>query len=97
MVSYCPLLRGGDLFATPAIAEAARRHGKTPAQVVLRWHVQQDGVAAIPRSSKEERIAENLDIFDFALSEAEMAAILALGSANSRICDFGFSPRWDKP
>ena len=97
MVSYCPLFRGGDLFETPAVADAARRHGKTPAQVVLRWHVQQAGVAAIPRSSRKERIAENLDIFDFALSEAEMAAIFAPGVANSRICDFGFSPQWDKP
>ena len=96
-VSYCPLFRGNALFGEPAVAEAARRHGKTPAQVVLRWHVQQDGVAAIPRSSRKERIAENLNIFDFALSEAEMAAISSLGSANSRICDFGFSPQWDRP
>ena len=97
MVSYCPLFRGRALFGEPAITEAARNHRKTPAQVVLRWHVQQEGVAAIPRSSNEDRIAENLDIFDFALSDAEMAAISALGSANSRICDFGFSPRWDRP
>lgn len=96
-VSYCPLFRGGALFDEPAIALAARGHGKTPAQVVLRWHVQQDGVAAIPRSSDRGRIAENLDIFDFALSDAEMEAISALGSANSRICNFGFSPQWDKP
>lgn len=97
MVSYCPLFRGGDLFGTPAIAEAARRHGKTPGQVVLRWHVQQPGVAAIPRTSRKERLAENLDIFDFALSEAEMAAISALQAANRRLCDFAFSPAWDRP
>jgi diketogulonate reductase-like aldo/keto reductase len=97
MVSYCPLFRGGALFAETAVAEAARHHGKTPAQVVLRWHIQQDGVAAIPRSSKRERIAENIDIFDFALTEAEMAAISGLRPANRRICDFAFSPQWDRP
>lgn len=97
MVSYCPLFRGGALFGEAAIAEAARSHGKTPAQVVLRWHVQQDGVAAIPRSSRKERVSENIDIFDFALTEDEMAAISNLRSANSRICDFGFAPDWDQP
>jgi diketogulonate reductase-like aldo/keto reductase len=97
MVSYCPLFRGRALFSERAVADAARRHGKTPAQVVLRWHVQQDSVAAIPRTSKKERLAENLDIFGFALSETEMSAISALGSANSRICDGGFSPQWDLP
>mgnify|MGYP002386795508 CR=1 FL=1 len=97
MVSYCPLFRGGGLFETPAVADAARRHGKTPGQVVLRWQVQQPGVAAIPRTSRKERLAENLDIFDFALSEAEMAAISALQAANRRLCDFAFSPEWDEP
>ena len=59
--------------------------------------VQQPGVAAIPRTSRKERLAENLDIFDFALSEPEMAAISALQAANRRLCDFAFSPEWDKP
>ncbi len=95
VVSYCPLARGADLFAAPPVAAAAARHGKRPAQVVLRWHVQQAGVAAIPRSSNPGRVAENLDVFDFALDEAEMAAISALRSRNHRICDFDFSPDWD--
>ncbi|QDZ03443.1 aldo/keto reductase [Nitratireductor mangrovi] len=95
MVSYCPLYRGGALFAEPAIAEAARRTGRTPAQIVLRWHVQQDGVVAIPRTTRKERLAENAAIFDFTLTEDEMAAISALSSAQSRICDFAFSPEWD--
>jgi len=95
MVSYCPLARGADLFAVPAIAAAAARHGKTPAQIVLRWHVQQEGVAAIPRSTNPTRIAENLAVFDFALDAGEMAGISALRSRGYRICDFEFSPRWD--
>lgn len=57
--------------------------------------MQQDGIAAIPRSSKAERIAQNLAVFDFELSDGEMAAITALRSRNHRICDFEFSPKWD--
>lgn len=95
MTSYCPLARGGDLFAEQAIVEAARKHGKTPGQIALRWHVQQDGVVAIPRTTKRERLAENFAIFDFALTDAEMQAISALGAKNQRICDYDFSPSWD--
>lgn len=95
MTSYCPLARGGDLFAEQAIVEAAQKHGKTPGQIALRWHVQQDGVVAIPRTTKRERLAENFAIFDFALTDAEMQAISALGAKNQRICDYDFSPSWD--
>lgn len=97
MVSYCPLARGGDLFAEPAVAETAARHGRTPGQIVLRWQIQQDGVVAIPRSARPERVVENAGIFDFALDDAEMAAISALRAANRRICDFDFAPAWDAP
>jgi diketogulonate reductase-like aldo/keto reductase len=60
-----------------AIAAVAQSHGKTPAQVMLRWHLQQ-GRSAIPKSTNPARIAENFDVFDFELSEAELAAIDAL-------------------
>ncbi len=96
VVSYCPLARGTELFAQGPVTEAAARHGKTPAQVVLRWHVQQDGVAAIPRSSHPDRIRENLEVFDFALDAGEVAAIDALRPRALRICDFEFSPEWDR-
>ncbi len=96
VVSYCPLARGTELFAQGPVSEAAARHGKTPAQVVLRWHVQQDGVAAIPRSSHPDRIRENLEVFDFALDAGEVAAIDFLRSRALRICDFEFSPEWDR-
>ena len=95
LVSYCPLARGGELAAEPAIAAAAERLDRSPAQIVLRWHVQQIGVAAIPRSSRPERIAENLRVFDFSLSDEEMASISALRARGLRICDFEFSPNWD--
>ena len=90
MVSYCPLFRGGDLLSEPAVSAAAARHGKSPGQVVLRWHVQQEGVAAIPRTTKKERLAENFAVFDFALSAGEMAAISALAGANLRLCEHTF-------
>lgn len=95
VTAYCPLGRGTALLAEPAVRAAAERHGRTPAQVVLRWHVQQEGVAAIPRSSNPARIAENLAVFDFALEPDEMAAISALRARHHRICDFEFSPEWD--
>lgn len=95
MVSYCPLHRGGGLLGTEEVLAASRNHGKTPGQIVLRWHVQQDGVVAIPRTSKPERLSENADIFDFELTADEMASISSLAGKGNRICDFDFSPKWD--
>lgn len=95
VVSYCPLARGAELFSEPAVAAAAGRHGKSPAQIVLRWQVQQEGVVAIPRSSNAERIVQNLNVFDFALDAEEMTSIDALRVRHHRICDFEFSPEWD--
>ncbi|QPC87489.1 aldo/keto reductase [Mesorhizobium sp. NBSH29] len=94
-VSYCPLYRDGGLLREPAVMDAASRHRRTPGQVILRWHVQHQGVVAIPRTSRIERLAENAALFDFELSQAEMASITALAERNSRICDYGFSPKWD--
>jgi len=63
----------------PVIGDIAQSHGKTPAQVMLRWHLQQ-GRSVIPKSTKPQRIAENLDVFDFDLTTEELAAIDALGT-----------------
>lgn len=95
VTSYCPLGRGGDLFTEPAVAAAAARVGRSPAQVVLNWQIGQDGVVAIPRTSNPDRLAENLAVFDFELTGAEAAAISALASRGLRICDFDFAPVWD--
>jgi 2,5-diketo-D-gluconate reductase A len=79
-ITFYPGWGGGDrrnVMQDPAIAAVARAHGKTPAQVMLRWHLQQ-GRSAIPKSTNPARIAENFDVFDFELSEAELAAIDAL-------------------
>lgn len=75
--SWTPIGKGGELMREPPVAAAAKRLGKTPAQVVLRWHVQL-GLLPIPKSSNPQRLAENLAIFDFELTGDEMAAITAL-------------------
>lgn len=64
-------------FADASLAEIGRRHGKTASQVMLRWHIQQ-GRQVIPKSTRTARVAENFDIFDFALGSEELAAIDAL-------------------
>lgn len=69
--------KGSDPLKDRTIATLAEKHGKTPAQIVLRWHLQ-NGVSAIPKSFNAKRIAENFDIFDFALASDDMAAISAL-------------------
>ncbi|WP_227453557.1 MULTISPECIES: aldo/keto reductase [unclassified Paenarthrobacter] len=66
-----------NVMEDPTIADVARKHGKSPAQVMLRWHLQQ-GRSAIPKSTNPARIAENFDVFDFELSAEELAAIDAL-------------------
>jgi diketogulonate reductase-like aldo/keto reductase len=77
--AWYPLGHGSaQLLAEPAIASAAAAHGKSPVQVVLRWHVQR-GIVAIPKSTNPAHITANLDVFDFTLTDAEMAAIDALG------------------
>ena len=74
--SWTPLGQGRSFDAAPVQA-AARRTGKSPVQVILRWHVQ-IGASVIPRSTRTEGLAENLALFDFSLTEAEMSAIATL-------------------
>ena len=69
--SWAPIGSGRDLLREPTIADIARAQGKTPAQVVLRWHVQL-GLVAIPRTSNPSRLPENLDVFDFQLSPEDL-------------------------
>ncbi len=68
---------GESVLDEPVVHDAARHHGKTPAQIVLRWGVQR-GTAVIPKTTRPERLAENLAIFDFSLSPNEMQAISGL-------------------
>ena len=84
--AWSPLGAGNDLLEEPVLVSLAERYGKSPAQIVLRWHIEL-GVVSIPRSRNPRRIAENIDIFDFALTQEEVAAISAL--------DTGEEPRVD--
>jgi diketogulonate reductase-like aldo/keto reductase len=74
--TWRPLCQG-DLLTEPIVCEVARKHGKTAAQVVLRWHVEQ-GLVPIPKSVNAKRLAANIDIFDFRLTTEEVAAISGL-------------------
>ncbi|WP_030292886.1 aldo/keto reductase [Streptomyces katrae] len=80
--AWSPLGQGKELLTLPAVAEAAARHGRSPAQVVLRWHLQLGNIA-IPKSVTPSRIRENLDVFGFELDAADLAALDALGSGSS--------------
>lgn len=95
LTAYCPLARG-RVQDDAVLARIGRAHGRTPAQVALRWLIQQDGVIAIPRSSRPEHARTNLAVFDFELSPSEIAEITALGTAAGRIGKPDFAPAWDK-
>src|SRR3954471_16886977 len=75
--AWSPLGRGHGLLDRPEVLAVAEAHGRTPAQVVLRWHVQL-GLVVIPKSVHPERIRENFDVFGFELTDDEMAALSAL-------------------
>ncbi|HMM88013.1 aldo/keto reductase [Bradyrhizobium sp.] len=93
LVAYNPLAKG-RIKNDRALLRIGDRYRKTAAQIGLRWLVQQ-GVAAIPRTSKLERLSENIEIFDFELSDEDMQEISAMGTAGGRLTDAGFAPKWD--
>ncbi|MBP8936954.1 MAG: aldo/keto reductase [Agrobacterium sp.] len=87
----------GKVFNDAVLKDIGARHGKSVAQVVLRWLVQQEGVIALSKTVGEARAVENFAIFDFALSADEMAAIHALAVPGGRIVSpDGLAPVWDK-
>jgi len=75
--AWSPLGQGGGELTDPVITALADKHGKTPAQVILRWHLDR-GDVVFPKSTHRERLAENFDVFDFALSEDEVTSLNAL-------------------
>jgi len=78
-VAWSPLANANDLLQASVLAEIAERYGKSPVQVVLRWHVQQ-GIVAIPKASHIDRLRANLDVFAFALTDQEIKQITALAT-----------------
>jgi len=95
LTAYCPVAHG-KVAKAPAIVAIAKRLGKTPAQVTLRWLIEQKQVAAIPKAGSREHMIENISIFDFALTEADHRAIGALASPSGRIVDPGGWASWDR-
>ena len=93
VTAYCPIARG-RLGDDEVLARIGKGHGKSAAQVSLRWLVQQ-GVIVIPRTSKAERLKENITVFDFELSSEEMKEIAGLAHRGGRIVDWAYSPKWD--
>jgi 2,5-diketo-D-gluconate reductase B len=95
LTAYCPMARG-KLLDDPVLGEIAKAHGKTIGQISLRWLIQQPMVAAVPRPLEEAHIREDLDVFDFSLSEDEMRRISALRSRQVRIANPPErAPKWD--
>lgn len=84
--SWSPLGRDGGLLEDTAVTALAAKYGKTPGQIVLRWHVQQ-GLVPIPKASSAKHLAENLAVFDFALEETEIADLSALDTGEAGILD----------
>jgi 2,5-diketo-D-gluconate reductase B len=93
VVAYCPIARG-KVPGADALERIGKAHGKTSAQVSLRYLVQL-GVCSIPRTATPAHLKENLDVFDFALSDAEMAELKKLNATNMRVVNPPHAPKWD--
>lgn len=94
-IAYCPIALG-RVIGDPVIETIATAHERSSAQVALRWIVQQPDMVAIPKTAKLERLSENLAVFDFALTDAEMARIGALTRPDSRLVNEPqWVPQWD--
>lgn len=92
IAAYCPLAKG-RVAGDETLVGIGHGYGKSAGQVALRWLIQQSGVVALPKSSGAH-LAENLDVFDFELNEAEMATIFGLHE-QKRLISPGWAPKWD--
>ena len=95
LTAYCPLARG-QVSQSTLLTTIGEKYGKNPGQVTLRWLLQQDQVAAIPKAASAANITNNFDIFDFALTPAEMADISGLARPEGRLVNPDWAPAWDK-
>lgn len=93
VTAYSPIAKG-DVVNDPVIRQIAEAHGRTPVQVSLRYLIQK-GLTVIPRTAKVERVAENFAIFDFILTDEEMARLHGLARPNSRKANPSWAPAWD--
>jgi 2,5-diketo-D-gluconate reductase B len=93
LVAYCPLAQG-KVASDPALLTIGRKHGASAAQVALKWLLDQDGVAAIPKASRPESQKANLDALNIGLDDEDLKAIAALPK-DRRCVNPGFAPVWD--
>lgn len=93
VTAYSPLAKG-KVLENPLLQELGEHYGKNPAQVALRWLIEQENVVAIPKSSSREHLQKNIDIFDFALTDEHFEQIDAL-EKGTRLVNPTFSPNWE--
>ena len=84
--SWSPLSRGPELRSEPVVTELAQRHGRTPAQIVLRWHIEL-GLVPVPKSEDPQRLRENIAVFDFTLTPEDVAQLSGLDRGNELVLD----------
>jgi 2,5-diketo-D-gluconate reductase B len=96
LTAYAPVARG-RVFRDQTLAGIGKKYGKSPGQVALRWLLDQEKVAAIPKAGRREHAAANIDIFDFHLSPEDRATIDTLAGDRDRMVEWaGYTPRWDE-
>lgn len=96
LTAYAPVARG-RVFRDETLAAIGKKYRKSPGQVALRWLLDQEKVAAIPKASRREHATANIDIFDFHLSPEDRATIDTLAAESDRMVEWaGYTPRWDK-
>ncbi|MDQ0315584.1 aldo/keto reductase [Amorphus orientalis] len=94
VTAYAPVARG-KVLEEPLVKDIAQRHGKTPAQIALRWLIQQEGVVAIPKTGNPDRLKENLGAYDFELAREEMEELTSLRRPDGRLVRMDVEPEWD--
>ena len=94
LTAYSPFAHG-HVHEDAMLAEIGAAHGKSAGQIALRWLLDQPNVAAIPKASSHERRAQNLDVFDFALTDEERGRVAALSEQHLRTADPPWAPAWD--
>ncbi|MGB5928223.1 MAG: aldo/keto reductase, partial [Cyclobacteriaceae bacterium] len=94
LTAYSPIGKG-KVFGNGVLQQIGQKYDKNEGQVALRWLMQQDDVAAIPRTSSKEHARSNFDIFDFELTADEMSDIDKMRSRDGRMIDPEFAPAWD--
>jgi 2,5-diketo-D-gluconate reductase B len=95
LTAYSPLARG-KVDDSKVLKDIGKKLGKTPGQVALRWLLEQENVAAIPKAASEKHMRENFEIFDFSLTEEEMRRIHAEARPDGRMISPDWAPAWDK-